>query len=58
MAKIQLKPHENIDTVAEQLAVVGVTVDKHPLGNNTYRVYVRKENKEKFLACINRQTET
>ena len=52
MAKIILKPNENIDTVAKQMAVAGITVDKHPLGNNAYRAYVRKENMERFLAFI------
>lgn len=57
MAKIILKPNEDINAVAKQLAHVGITVDTHPLGNNTYRAYVRKENMELFREFINSQTE-
>lgn len=57
MAKIILKPNEKIEDVAQQLAHVGITVDTHPLGNDTYRAYVRKENMELFREFINQQTE-
>ena len=55
MATIKLKPNENIDTVAKDLALAGITVDTHPLGHNTYRAYIRKENMERFIAFINSQ---
>ena len=57
MATIKLKPNENIDTVAKDLALAGITVDTHPLGHNTYRAYIRKENMERFIAFINSQTD-
>ena len=53
MAKIRIKPNENIDDIATRLAQAGNTVDKHRLAPNTYRVYVRKENMQRFSDFIN-----
>ena len=53
MAKILLPPNRSLDELADELAPLGITLDRHPLPDGSFRVYVRRSNLQTFLKFLN-----
>ena len=52
MAKVLIKEGTSFEQAAAELANIGITLDRHKLGDGTHRAYVRKQNKPIFEAFI------
>ena len=52
MAKVLIKEGTNFEQAAAELANIGITLDRHKLGDGTHRAYVRQKNKPLFEAFI------
>ena len=52
MAKVLIKEGTSFELAAAELANIGITLDRHKLGDGTHRAYVRKQNKPIFEAFI------
>ena len=51
MAKVHIPPNATFSEIAEELKKLGITVDPNQLPDGTYRVYVRKDHMQHFLAA-------
>lgn len=52
MAKVLIKEGTSFEQAAAELANIGITLDRHKLGDGTHRAYVRQKNKALFDAFI------
>lgn len=52
MAKVRLPPGGDWRQAAEDLATIGVTLDRHQLPDGTYRAYVRQDKMNMFLTFL------
>ena len=56
MAKIRLPPGCTWKQAADELKIIGVTLDGHQLSDGRYRAYVRKDKRNLFLTFLTQQT--
>ena len=52
MAKVLIEEGTTFEQAAAELANIGITLDRHKLGDGTHRAYVRQKNKALFEAFV------
>ena len=52
MAKVRIPKGMTLDELIAELAAIGITVDRHPLPDGTYRCYVPKSKINLFLGAV------